>query len=80
MLNFFDRVLTACIDWLYLKRTVVRLKLEAKESEDATQYTYPDFPEVIDRRLQEFGLSVAVLSKTTSQCYASNIDAEFTSH
>ena len=56
MLKLLDKILTVCIDWLYLKRTKVRLALTAKESENAQPYSAP-YPEAVDNSLGQFGLA-----------------------
>ena len=56
MLKVLDKILTRAIDWLYLKRTKVRLALLARESEKAPPYDGPQ-PETIDRALAEYKLT-----------------------
>ena len=56
MLSFFDRVLTICIDQLYLHRTKVRLAMHAKAAAQAPQYSAP-YPEAIDAAIGQFGLT-----------------------
>jgi hypothetical protein len=75
MLRFVDKVLTRLIDWLYLKRTKVRLQLAVKESAAGEAYKSPVSTEVVDDCLKEFGLSVAELSRNSAFYRAKNIDA-----
>ena len=75
LLKFADKVLTVAIDWLYLKRTKVHLRIAIAASAEQGPYEYPLNPKVIDNRLKEFGLSVEELSSTSAICRASNVDA-----
>ena len=75
LLKFIDKVLTVAIDWLYLKRTKVHLRIALASSAEEGPYDYPLNPRVIDNRLKEFGLSVEQLSKTGAIHRASNVDA-----
>lgn len=75
MLKFIDKVLTRMIDWLYLKRTILRLKIQAKGMVGAPQYDYPVRQESIDKCLGEYGLSVEQLSKTGAHFCAKNVNA-----
>jgi len=77
MLRHLDKILTKLIDWLYLKRTVLRLKMQAQgmEGDGISKYHYPVNPELIDKHLKEWGLSVAELSKTSAMHRAHSIDA-----
>lgn len=76
MLKTLDKILTKLIDWLYLKRTVLRLKMQAKgiEAEGTYKYHYPTRMESIDKCLGEYGLSITELSKTGAHHCASNVD------
>jgi antitoxin component HigA of HigAB toxin-antitoxin module len=49
-----DKILSWAISWLYLKRTAIRLKLEAQCSESAPDYE-PPTPEKIDFVLAQYG-------------------------
>ena len=75
MLKFIDKVLTVVIDWLYLKRTILRLKVQAKQLEGAPQHVHPSSVEVLDRHLGEYGLSVEQLSRTGAMHRARGVDA-----
>ena len=63
MLKVIDKVLTRVIDWLYLKRTTVRLKMLAKESASADVYPAPQ-PETVDYTLNQYGLTRDELAVT----------------
>ena len=75
MLSFLDRVLTVCIDRLYLYRTKVRLAMLVKESAQAPQYTDP-YPEAVDAAIGQFGLTRAQLSVRMGG--HNNVDAALT--
>lgn len=77
LLKFIDKVLTKAIDWLYLKRTILRLKMQAKgiEAEGTYKYHYPTRMESIDKCLGEYGLSIAELSKTGAMHRSNGVDA-----
>ena len=77
MLKFIDKVLTRMIDWLYLKRTVLRLKMQVQgmEGDGISKYDYPVKQESIDKCLGEYGLSVEQLSKTGAHFCAENVNA-----
>lgn len=66
MLKLLDRVLTALIDWLYLKRTLVRLVVAAKQSAKSEPYNDPQ-PETVDAALAVFHLERNDLSVRMGQ-------------
>lgn len=76
MLKFLDKVILKLIAWLYLKHTVIFLKLEARRIKKGGLDTSPPTHKEIEAALAEFGLSVEQLGSTSGLHRARNTSAE----
>jgi hypothetical protein len=65
MLKFIDNILLKIIAWLYLKHTIISLKIQVNQLKNARPYPAPDLSHV-ESSLKEFGVSYEEMKKTHS--------------